>query len=443
VRVFALVCALANVSCMRVEVSFRDVGQPDAWSPDAYRAPRPDAALDAYRDDAPSIDANDRDVPPMDAPSMDAPLPTGADATRAVLASIGEHVILASLRDSATAADALVVATERASASGEAADVEAARLAWRDAMAAWQRAEVFQVGPGGLNLYALAGRGLRDQIHSWPLVSFCGMDTDLVEGAYASPDLLRPEPVSSRGLVAIEYGLFQESAANQCAASAVINTSGSWDALGADEVRRRRLVYAHSAAVVVAERVRELRDAWEPSGENFLGTFATAGAGSTVYTTAQSALNGLSDAMFYLYKDVVDYKIGVPAGLYVDCPTDTCPNNVESRWAVASLDFIRINLVAFRDGYLGAPPPRVAPGLDDLLIAMGASDLDLRIRAAFDDAIAALDLVEAPLERAVVDDATDVAELHRATRALADLFRVEVLTLLDLELPNRVEGDND
>ncbi len=438
--ILALVVMCATASCMRVEVSFRDVGGPDAWRPDAAQI---DASVDAPGMDAPRIDADDRDAVTTDSPAMDAPLPTGADATRAVLASIGENVILARIVEFEAAADRLVAATDAARTSDTPTTREAARTAWRDAMGVWQYLEVVQLGPAGLPLYALGGRGLRDEIHPWPFVSPCRVDQDTVDGPYASAELLRPEPVTARGLPAIEYVLFVADGSNRCPATATINTSGSWAALGDSEVSRRRLVYAHSAAVLVAERARELRLAWDPAGEDFLGTFATAGAGSPLYTSAQSALNGLSDALFYIYKDVNDLKIGIPAGLYVDCATATCPDNVESPWSDTSLDWIRINLLAFRDVYLGAAPPRDALGFDDLLRSMGADDLDRRIREAIDVALAAVDPVEIPLETAVDTDAVDVAELHRTTRALADLFKVEVLTLLDLELPNRVEGDND
>lgn len=435
----AALLLVASSSCMRVEVTYRDVGQPDAWRADAARTPTPDAAIDA-----PRTDANDLDAPPIDAPRSDAPLPTSTpEATRAVLAAIGENVILASARDFELAADRLVTATAAARASGSPASIEAAREAWRDAMNVWERAEVVQVGPAGLPLYALGGRGLRDEIHAWPLVSYCRMDQSVVEGSYASADTLSAEPASARGLSAIEYTLFESTGNNRCPATATINTGGAWSGLGAAEVQQRRLVYAHNASILVAERARQLRNAWEPSGENFLGTFSTAGAGSTLYRTAQAGLNGLSDAMFYLYKDVVDYKIGIPAGIYVDCPTDTCPDNVEAPFADASLDFIRINILAFRDAYLGGPPPLDAPGFDDLLRAVGAGELDARIQAQVEVALAALEPVLSPLELAVDLDREDVATLHRECRALADLFRIEVLTILDLELPNRVEGDND
>lgn len=429
---------------MRVEVSFLDVGQPDAWAPDAARpdAARPDAAIDAPGMDAPRIDADDRDAPTFDT-ATDVFVPTGADGIRAVLGAVGENVALASMRDFVVVADALVVATENARTLGTPESLEAARLAWHDAMRVWQRVEVLQMGPAGLAMYTLGGRGLRDTIHPWPFVSYCGIDQATVAERYVDVATLAAEPVSARGMSAIEYALFETTGSNRCAASAAINADGTWAALGRDEVVRRRTSYAHTAAVLVAEQARVLVNAWEPSGENFLGTLATAGAGSTLYPSAQVGLNGLSDALFYLYKDVTDLKIGIPAGIYVDCPTATCPDNVEFPFSDSSLVYARVNVEAFRDAYLGGPPPMDAPGFDDLLRSMGAADLDRRIQEAIVVALAAFDLVDGPLEIAVDTDADDVLILHDAIRTVADLFRVELLTVLDLELPARVEGDND
>lgn len=434
--------AVSSASCMRVEVSFRDVGQPDAWAPDAARPARPDAAIDAPGMDAPRIDANDIDAPTFDT-ATDVYIPTGADGTRAVLASIGEHVILAGLRELVDAADRLVAATDAARTLDTPESLAAAQDAWRDAMRIWQHLEAVQIGPAGLALYTAGGRDLRDTIHSWPFISYCRIDQDTVEGLYGDVTMLRSEPVSVRGMAALEYLLFESTGANRCPATNTINTDGSWAALGAEEIGHRRVDYAHSAAVIVAEQARVLENAWDPAGENFLGTLATAGSGSTLYPSAQQGLNAMSDALFYIYKEVTDIKIGIPSGIYVDCVTATCPDNVEAPFADASLDHVRANLEGFRDAYLGAPPPMDAPGFDDLLRSMGASDLDTRIQEAIVVALAAIDLVDGALEVAVDTDADDVLALHEAIRTVADLFKVEVLTLLDLELPARLEGDND
>lgn len=391
-----------------------------------------------YRDAPPlGMDVEGADDAPTDGSTM-----IGADATRAVLASIGERVILADLFAFETRAAALEAATLAASTGG-ATELEAARAAWRDAQATWQRVEVLQLGPAGLLTNTAGGRGLRDLINGWPLLSRCRIDQDTVSPDHADPALLEGGPVNARGLSSLEYLLFYEGGDNGCSATSVINMSGSWAALGDAEVARRRLVQAHSLAVLVHQRATELRSAWDPSAENFLAQLATAGAGSTTYESAQLGLNAISDALVYLYKEVVDYKLGIPAGLRLECTADSCPDQVESRWAGASLAHIRANLGAFRDAYLGAPEGTEGPGFDDLLRSVGATELDARVQAQIAAAFSAFDAIEGNLEAAVVSDHADVVVLHDALRLLADTFRVEVVTILDLSPSMRIEGDND
>lgn len=415
----ALVLCLPAVlaGCVEVEAIYRDVGLLGPDVPEADDAPGTDVEGDARR-------------------------MVGADATRAVLGAIGERVILADLRTFEELAAALEAATLTASTGG-AAELDAARAAWRAAIDVWQRLEMVQLGPAGLLTVTLGGRGLRDEIDAWPLLSRCGIDQRTVNGVYENDAMLRTDRVDVRGLAALEYLLFYEAGDNGCSATSEINTSGSWAALGDAEVQRRRLVYAHTAARIVHARATELRNAWEPTGENFLGALSTAGAGSTVYSSAQLGLNAISDALVYLYKEVVDYKLGIPAGLRLECTAEACPEQVESRWARASLDHLRANLTAFQSAYLGAPAGTDAPGFDDLLRSIGAEALDTRIQGEIAAAFTALEAVEAPLEVAVLTDHADVVALHDALRTLADSFRIEVVTLLDLQPSMRIEGDND
>lgn len=434
---------LLALGCVRVTITYRDVGV-DAATRDApsIDAPRPDAPPP----DAPGMDAPVvvMDAPPPDAPRMDAPLTdVRADAIRAVLTSIAEHVLLADVRAFHDSAVALEAATAAAVAAGTPESLTAARDAWRVSMRLWQRIDAVQIGPAALPSLSAGGLGLRDEIYAWPLVSYCRIDQETVEPPHGDVALLRAENLNARGLAAMEYLLFNESPTNRCGVTHVINTSGSWAALGDAEVARRRLVYAHTASVLVVERALELRNAWEPSGGNFAGALSTAGAGSPIYATAQAGLNALSDSLFYLYKEVTDDKIGIPAGLRIECPAATCPDSVESPFAGASLDHIRANVEAFRDVYLGAPIGTDAPGIDDLLLSIGAGDLDARFFAAWNALFAQLAVVPPPLELAVDTDHGSVATLMTLTRELADLHKVELITVLDLELPNRLEGDMD
>ncbi len=401
-----------------------------------------------YRDAPPSaMDVPERDAPRMDTPGLDAvevdadPM-IGADATRAVLASIGERVIYADIVAFHERAQTLESATASLEGGG-ASELDAARLAWREAIAVFQRIEMLQVGPAGLVTLTTGGRGLRDVINGWPLITTCRIDTNLVDPVYDDRAGIEAGPINARGLTALEYLLFFEGTSNSCPAASRINMDGSWATLGDAEVSRRRAVYAHHVASLVLEHAAELRAAWEPADGNFLGALSNAGNGSAVYPSAQLGLNAISDALVYLYKEVVDYKVGIPAGIRIECPTDACPDQVESRWAHVSVHHLRANVAAFRDAYLGAPEGTDAPGFDDLVRSVGGTELDARLQGLIAQSFAALDAIDGTLEEAVISEVEDVDALAAALRALADAFRIEVVSILDLAPAMRVEGDND
>jgi len=413
---------LALVSCVEVQAFYRDA---------------PPLAMDVPGRDVPRMDTLDLDVPEVDAEAV-----IGADATRAVLASIGERVIFADIVAFHERAQALEAATAAALTGGP-TELEASRLAWREAIAVFQRIEMLQVGPAGLVTSTTGGRGLRDVINGWPLITTCRIDLNVVDPTYDDRAAIEAGPINARGLTALEYLLFIDGTANSCPASSRINMDGSWAALGEVGVGRRRAVYAHHLASLVLEHAAELRQAWDPTSGNFLGALSSAGAGSAIYPSAQLGLNAISDALVYLYKEVVDYKVGIPAGIRIECPTDACPEQVESRWAHASLHHLRENLGAFRDTYLGGPEGVDAPGFDDLVRSVGGTELDARIHDLIAQTFAALDAIDGTLEEAVISEVAEVDELARLLRALGDAFRVEVVSLLDLSPAMRIEGDND
>ena len=201
---------------------------------------------------------------------------------RELLASLGDNVILPTLRDFAQAASALETATATYAQSGSSDDRAAAQQAWRDAMSLWQRAEVMQIGPAGVMGDVAGGEDLRLQIYSYPLVNRCRVDQELVEGAYVDPGAFSNELVNVRGLDALEYLLFSDGQTNACAPQNDINSTGSWNGI-VDQLAERRADYAASAAALVSSHADLLVRAWEPSEENFLTELATAGSGSGTY----------------------------------------------------------------------------------------------------------------------------------------------------------------
>jgi predicted lipoprotein len=187
----------------------------------------------------------------------------------------------------------------------------------------------------------------------------------------------------------------------------------------------------------------KLLDAWEPAKGNFVAQLETAGRGSATWSTDLSAVNAVSDALFYVEKQVKDMKLGRPLGL-LECASATCPEALESRYAHRSKQHIRNNLVGFGKLFAGCGTAGEGKGLEDLLIASGASDLAQRVANALSGAVAAVDAIEEDdLEEALAKDYASVKALHEAIKVLTDLLKNELVIVLGVELPKTVEGDND
>ena len=348
---------------------------------------------------------------------------------------------LGTYRDFDAAAVELDAATRRADSEATPAARDAARESWEKAVDAWQRAELFQFGPLAPSSMP-GGRDLRDPIYAWPLVSRCLIEQQLVAKTYEKAEL-GTALVNTRGLSAAEYLLFYEGTDNACAPSSSINAMGTWAALGADEIAKRKVAYARAIAADTLTRSHALVSAWDPAQGNFVATLASAGPGQ-VFTSQQMAFNAVSNAFFYIDDFVKNMKLGVPAGFNPGCPAPPCVASVESPWAHRSKAHLKNNLLGFDRMLRGCGADGSGLGWDDLLIAVGDEALAKKLVDALAASRAALDALAQPtLEDDLVKDPAGVKRLYDSLRAIVVLLKTEFVTVLDLELPKRVEGDND
>jgi predicted lipoprotein len=358
-----------------------------------------------------------------------------------LLEAVG-HCALASYAEFEGHAANLAAATAALAQTSDEAAALSARAAWRTSMASWQRAEPFGFGPAA-RAGAPGGQDLRDGIYVFPLANYCQVDQQIVNQTYASADFAT-SLASARGLSALEYLLFNASAGNACLAALSINSSGAWAALG-EQIWQRRANYAERAAQAVLERAQLLVNAWHPERGNFLAQLTAASQGSATFSNAQQAFNAISDGLFYIEKEVKDWKLGWPLGLVPDCVNApaACPTEVESRYAVASTDHLRQNLVGFRRVFQGCGPDYTGLGFDDWLVEVGAADLALAMVQATEAAQAAVEALDPPLEQAMFVDPSRVRAVHTAIKAITDPLKTELVTVLNLDLPKASEGDND
>ncbi len=367
--------------------------------------------------------------------------PGKGEATRVALLGAVSTCVQTSAREFQTAAGELKAATAALAASPGAGTRAAAREAFHRAMDAWQVLEVMQIGPAATRNLP-GGAELRDNIYSWPLVSRCAVEEQIVSRGYEAasfPSTL----VTRRGLHALEYLLFYEGADTECSPSSVIVADGTWAALPAEEREARKRAYAAVAAADVQQRAAQLVEAWEAGKGDFARTLETAGPGNAVYPTSQAALNAVSDALFYVEEHVKDKKIARPLGLR-ECSGDTCPELLESPFAHRSKANIAANLVGYRRLVQGCGTGFAGMGLDDLLVAVGTEPLAAKVSERVVAAQGALQAVEeADLSQALAQDKASVRAVYDSLKNLTDVMKTELATVLDLELPAAVEGDND
>lgn len=340
-----------------------------------------------------------------------------------------------------TTAEALETAIAAAAAAPDATTLEAARAAWRTAIESWSINDMMQFGPGGPKSRA-GGRDYRESVYSWPLGGRCSIEEKIVDKSYEN-GALAGALVNVRGLLAIEYLLFYDGTDNACTPTAAINANGGWAALTPTELQARKLAYAREAAALVKQKGAEIESSWNPSAGNFLAEFTSAGKGSRTYQSDSIAFNVVSDSLFYLEYELKDMKLAHPLGLR-NCTTSACPEDVESPFAKHSKTQLRQNLLGARLLIEGCDGNYGGLGFDDMLYAVGQDALARDLAAAIGQAVAAADAIqEDDLGAAITNERAKVDALYAAVKAVTDRLKTDFVSVLDLEIPRRVEGDND
>ncbi len=366
-----------------------------------------------------------------------------APARRTLLKNLSEQVILPSYEDFAEKAATLERGlAEHAELHDDATRLQAQAL-FREAMLAWQRAELFQVGPAAaVSNFNPGSRGLRAEIYAWDQDDPCVVDRGLVRESYQSDDFAKDVYYYGRGLGAIERLLFDDARATACAESDRVVTPEAWQALVDGDLDVRRAKYALRSAEVVSARAQQLVAEYR---DEFMPELAKAGAGSRLFARTQEALNSVSNALFYVDVEVRDLKLGGPLGRTIKCIDTAC--RTEHAWSELSRAAIEANLSALQAAFVGAPPAgergTALWGFSDLLRSLDAGGTADEIEAAIEAAQRAVRAIGPRFDQAPRDPSAHAAEAFDALQALADVLNTEFLQKLALSPPVRVAGDND
>ncbi len=371
------------------------------------------------------------------------PPPPGEDQRRLTLTRVVDSFTVPRLQTLVAKATTLRDATTtlEASLGADAAARAEARAALVALQETWQELEVVHLGPAGAPSTFAGGQALRDGINAWPLVSVCSADQQVVQDRFTEPGWVDTRLVNVLGLPTLEYLLFRDDADNACPAAASINSNGTWAAIGANEITRRRATYARVLADDVLLKATALEAAW---ASGFAAELRGAGAGSALFPSAQQGLDELYAALFFIELKTKDRKLAVPAGIHIDCATDVCPDLTESPFARLSVAHIERNLRGARAIFTGINDVgEDGAGFDDLLRDAGHVDAATTMVQALDTAVTAAATFDGTMEDALVAEPERVRALHAAVKGFTDELKGNLPSLLGLRVPDEGAGDND
>jgi putative iron-regulated protein len=306
-----------------------------------------------------------------------------------VIVAVTNNVVYPTYVDLAAKGALLETAVIALNATPNEATLSAARQAWRDARAPWERSEGFLFGP-------VDEKGIDPSIDSWPLDSATLKNVlTTVNADTLTVDFVTQQADEVKGFHAIEYLLFGIDS-NKTAAS----------------ITAREHLYLKAAAGSFKARVDTLRASWDVNGGNYTHQF-------TVVNSQRTSAENLLEGMIGICNEVATGKITDPYDFGV--------SKEESRFSRNStLDFAN-NIRSVRNVYLGTYGGTSGKGVKTWVLAAD-SVLAVRVEAEIDSAISKV--------LQMGDFAAAISTTNPAGRAKVAVARTSIL-----KLKATLEGD--
>ena len=382
---------------------------------------------------------------------------TGAEtsdssATALMLTDIANNVMVPAYQDLSAKTASLAAASgvqsycDALGDANEATALESVKTLWSAASDSYAKTEVHSVGPADID------GAFRYRVSSYASAPLdkCGLDNSVTNQNEADFDLAN-RPASQRGLGAVEYLLFNTDLDHNCSSN---TAPAGWNELSEASRKSQRCEYAVELASDIDAAADGIVDNWSADGSNYLAEFTSEGS-------AGEKLQELTDAIIvHMDKEAKDKKVGIPTGVKEECTSFSCPDKIERPYVKSSFDAVKANVQGFIDVIKGGD----GRGFDDLFADEGyastSSDMLAKAQAAIDNIEAATTTLSA--QTLATNDAskqeacTNAYVSHDETyenysgcaltgllKDVTDILKIDFVTIVGVNLPGRVQADND
>ena len=322
-----------------------------------------------------------------------------------VLVSLTDDVIVPRYRELAEKTEVLQSSLRSLCEQPAQDRLDDARTAWRDARAPWLRSQATWFGP------------IMDR-RSRSFVDWSPIDPERIEEMLARRDSITDFDVreflssTQRGLGAIEYVLFDDS-------ETVLS--------GLTDSASLRCAYVAALGDVVADETAVALGDWtgeNAEGKSYAGYFNGTAASSLI---AKAAVDEAVSNSIFLIRIVGDMGLGKALGVE---NTEPEPSRIPGGKAHNQVADLKNQLLGMQDVYLGASDPdRGDLGIGALVRGV-SEDADLRVRAAFTDALSSIDDLSEPLPETMRQNPDAANKAYLSIKELQKVFNADIVSLL-------------
>jgi predicted lipoprotein len=343
-----------------------------------------------------------------------------AGPRRIMLQDVGQLVILPTYDSLVAEASGLASAAATLELTPDASTLAGAQDAWRRARAVWKQSEAFAIGPA-------------ETLRTANRIDWSPVRTDRIEAELASDDAITAAWVEDlgtnlKGFLAIEYLLFDPVGGDSAVLQAVTGEDGP-----------RRRAFIRAASENLRDQTILLRDAWAPTGGDFVGTLAAAGPGNATFPTVKSAVDKLVNQLIFLAEDVADHQLLVPLG--VRNGGVPRPDLIDANRSGNGMSDLLDNLTGLQNVYFAVYGDRRGQGFSAIVSELNPQTdnvLGLAIRRSFETATR----ISVPLEEAVSDEPELVSRAQVRSKELMQRLEVDLVSVLGSTLRfNPSDGD--
>jgi predicted lipoprotein len=339
-----------------------------------------------------------------------------------ILADLSTFVLVPAYTEAQTQAKALEQAVTSLRDAPAADSLAAARAAWKKARFAWKVTDGFNITLAPADDLKVTG-GVIDNVPDSAKVEAFAIATTPLDAAEVSK-----LGANQRGFAGLEVLLF-DPAKDDAAMLALFAVSGN-----------RRGTLAALIASDLRTKIDAVQVAWASPPTSYGEQLATAGRGSSLYTSERQGVDAIVNALVSAAEVLIALRLAKPLGID-KTPAVPVPELIESPRSDASVDDLLAALDGIEMVYFGRRGDAAGLPLADA-VAERSPSADARMRSDLEKAKAAVRAIPGPLRTAVIERRDPVIAAHAAVREVKRCLATDVAGALGTSLGFTVtDGD--